>query len=430
MRYLVFASFFLFQIAQTCAQGVLIGDTAQAPHPSARLEVRSNQGGFLPPRLTTNQRDAIVNPAMGLTIYNVSTECLQVHHGTGWKDISCKCNSIPTAAFTYSPGTVFLNSTVQFTASNGGQTYQWSFQSGTPASSNAANPSVSWSQAGTYQVILTETNSQGCSFSDTQQVVVQNCQYQAGNQTFSFTGAPQTFTVPQCVNQVTITCRGAAGAQGHTGSQPGGQGGVASGTLSVNPGQTLHVYVGGQGQRSNSSPMLGGWNGGGNGYNYGNTSWFCAGGGGASDVRVGGTALSDRVIVAGGGGGGGGSGSWGNGAGGNGGGLTGQAGYDSSSGGYSGQRHGLGGTQSSGGAGGANNNNEPAGQAGSLGQGGNASTGSNTLASGGGGGYYGGGGGSYHGGGGGGGSSYIGGVTNGSTQTGGQSGNGQVLISW
>ena len=255
-----------------------------------------------------------------------------------------------------------------------------------------------------------------------------------GSAEFSFSGAEQTFIIPSGVNVIQIECWGASGGDGHYYSpqQPGGKGGYASGTLGVTPGQSLSLFVGGQGTRSNVSPIAGGFNGGGDGYNNGNVSWNCAGGGGASDVRVGGTTLEDRVIVAGGGGGGGGSGSYGNGGGGDGGGFVGSDGYDTNYGGYGqppyGDRHGKGGSQTAGGLGGTSES--PFGSNGSLGIGGDASTGSNTLASGGGGGYYGGGGGSFHGGGGGGGSSYVGGVTDGVAISGLNSGNGRIVISW
>jgi hypothetical protein len=51
---------------------------------SAVLEVSSNTQGFLPPRMTTAQRDAIVSPATGLVLFNTTTDTLQVRVSTGW----------------------------------------------------------------------------------------------------------------------------------------------------------------------------------------------------------------------------------------------------------------------------------------------------------------------------------------------------------
>ena len=94
-----------------------------------------------------------------------------------------------------------------------------------------------------------------------------------------------------------------------------GKGGRVTSTMNVNPGDTLYLYVGGIGSSSNGGS--GGWNGGGNGGNY-------CGGGGASDIRINGTELVNRVIVAGGGGSNG-SSQTGTNTGGHGGGLTGGA---------------------------------------------------------------------------------------------------------
>ena len=57
--------------------GVLI-----VPDPSAKIEVKSTTKGFLMPRMTDAQRDAIVNPATGLQIYNTDVDAFQVNTGT------------------------------------------------------------------------------------------------------------------------------------------------------------------------------------------------------------------------------------------------------------------------------------------------------------------------------------------------------------
>ncbi|MBN1198382.1 MAG: hypothetical protein JXA23_03445 [Bacteroidales bacterium] len=61
------------------------------PDPSAMLEVKSDQKGFLPPRLTTLQRNAIVSPAEGLLIYNTDLNCIEFYTGQekGW---FCPCS--------------------------------------------------------------------------------------------------------------------------------------------------------------------------------------------------------------------------------------------------------------------------------------------------------------------------------------------------
>jgi len=196
-------------------------------------------------------------------------------------------------------------------------------------------------------------------------------------------GTPQSFTVPDGVRKLTIE---AWGAQGGTASYVddvfdppvvGGLGGYAVGTVPVTPGEILQVNVGGQ-------PMgtAGGFNGGGaagpaTAENVGEA------GGGATDARLGGDGLTDRVVVAGGGGGEAENSDeeYGSASGGAGGGT---AGAPSS---CSGSPCGAGGTATAGGA--AGSPASPCAVAGSLGQGGSGCGG------GGGGGYYGGGGGAF-----------------------------------
>lgn len=61
-----------------------VGIGTTSPHVSAHLDLASTTKGFLPPRMTTTQRDAISSPSEGLTIYNLSTHELQFWNGTAW----------------------------------------------------------------------------------------------------------------------------------------------------------------------------------------------------------------------------------------------------------------------------------------------------------------------------------------------------------
>jgi hypothetical protein len=54
------------------------------PPPSALVTMDSTVQGFLPPRMTTTQRDAIASPATGLVIYNTTTLAANVYNGTSW----------------------------------------------------------------------------------------------------------------------------------------------------------------------------------------------------------------------------------------------------------------------------------------------------------------------------------------------------------
>jgi hypothetical protein len=77
----------LFLSLGLSAQNVAINSTGDTAHPSALLDLQSTNRGFLPPRMTTSQRDAITNPAVGLLIFNISTNCLNMYYGTSWREI-------------------------------------------------------------------------------------------------------------------------------------------------------------------------------------------------------------------------------------------------------------------------------------------------------------------------------------------------------
>jgi hypothetical protein len=265
--------------------------------------------------------------------------------------------------------------------------------------------------------------------------------------TYNHTGAMQTYVVPPNITLINIQTWGGQGGDVNElyVPQSGGLGGYSTGDLIVTPGESIYVYVGGEG-----SGGIGGFNGGGNAgtstAGSGGTGGPAGAGGGASDVRQGGTTLNDRVIVAAGAGGAGrdyvngscipcGTG----GHGGHGGGTTGNNGTDA---GYTNNINygnpssgANAASQSSGGAGGTGSDSNP-GESGSLGQGGNGVNGFQDVASGGGGGgYYGGGSGAganngsgKAGGGGAGGSSFIGGVTSATTTIGVNTGHGIIII--
>lgn len=62
------------------------GVTAQ-PDASAALEISSTTKGFLPPRMTSAERDLISSPVDGLQIYNTTTSKGQIRAGGSWVDL-------------------------------------------------------------------------------------------------------------------------------------------------------------------------------------------------------------------------------------------------------------------------------------------------------------------------------------------------------
>ena len=211
----------------------------------------------------------------------------------------------------------------------------------------------------------------------------------------SFSTASVTWRVPSAAGNLRIELAGASG-----GGERGGSGALIRASLSIAPGDSLELRLGGVGRRGNDAP--GGYNGGGN---AGSGMGQAGSGGGMSQVFLGSEA-SEPILVAGGGGGAGG------GAGVSGGaagllGVSGSNGKNSTGGG--------GGQSNRGGTGGESGGVQAEATSGEAGLGGTgASLQLGSAGGGGGGGYFGGGGGgsSYEGcchpaSGGGGGSSFL-----------------------
>lgn len=357
--------------------------------------------------LKTKKTYNLINPVkiMGLFCLvsnSISSQCTTATLVTASPSVACVGSQVNLSASSFSGSTIFW-----YNALTGGTALGSSLSGG--------NFSVTAATTTTYYAQSSLASTAG------------------GSLAVSFTGSVQTVVIPSGVTQVTLMASGAQGgsnAQGVT----GGLGGYASGVLSVNPGDVLNIYVGG----SN------GYNGGGIASNTACPTAQGGNGGGASDIRLNGTSLADRILVAGGGGGAAGNrvSGCGRGSGGAGGG-----GFYGGGGGASWPQTSTvvptGGTQNAGGIGGTSTYTVSApnanGQAGSLGQGGNGGielnsnqAGSQIGAIGGAGGGTVGVDGSYAGNfsgqSGAGGSSYIGGVTSGTTATGIRTGNGQVII--
>ena len=119
---------------------------------------------------------------------------------------------------------------------------------------------------------------------------------------YDYTGSTQTFTAP-ADGDYTLEVAGAQGgditsSDGKT-TGKGGKGGTSKGTIHLQAGETLYINVG-----NKPTGYGGSFNGSSYGWNVHSTiGGSCVAGGGATDVRKGGTGLDNRIIVAGSGGG-------------------------------------------------------------------------------------------------------------------------------
>jgi hypothetical protein len=121
----------LIVIILLCTNGLYaqtgIGTTT--PHASAKLEVNSNNKGFLPPRVTlTSATDAttIASPAEGLLVYNLGSIGLQAGYyywnGTGWATIataSSAGNGVTSSDLVKLYGEAWSNATGKIGNTNG-----------------------------------------------------------------------------------------------------------------------------------------------------------------------------------------------------------------------------------------------------------------------------------------------------------------------
>lgn len=96
MKYRIFKALLLIigiapYTTLTHAQNVGINVAGNTPNSSAALDIDFSDRGFLLPRMTTTERDAIASPALSLQIFNTTTNCLQMYMGSSWANIVCDC---------------------------------------------------------------------------------------------------------------------------------------------------------------------------------------------------------------------------------------------------------------------------------------------------------------------------------------------------
>ncbi len=142
------------------AQGVGINSIGNPADPSAMLDISSSNKGVLIPRLTTAERDAILNPAHGLIIYNLTTDCLNYYNGQIWFTMCGNCiPPAPPAAGGNTP--LCEGGSLQLTATSvPGATYHWTGQDG--FESNEQNPVIDNVTAAANGVYSVTADVNGC----------------------------------------------------------------------------------------------------------------------------------------------------------------------------------------------------------------------------------------------------------------------------
>ena len=64
-----------------------VGVGTTTPNVAALLDITSTTKGFLPPRMTSTQRDAIASAPASLIVYNTTNNAISLHNGTAWGNV-------------------------------------------------------------------------------------------------------------------------------------------------------------------------------------------------------------------------------------------------------------------------------------------------------------------------------------------------------
>lgn len=95
-----------------------VGINTTTPNTSSALDITSTTKGFLPPRMSTTNRNAIASPATGLEIYNTTTNQPEVYNGTSWVGMTSSSPADVTGAVQFNNAGVFGGNAADFSWNN------------------------------------------------------------------------------------------------------------------------------------------------------------------------------------------------------------------------------------------------------------------------------------------------------------------------
>jgi len=184
--------------------GVAINMSGATADPSAGLDVQYNNMGFLMPRMTTAERNAIQNPAEGLQIVNITTKCVEIYFSPIWQSMFCACT--PPVATAPGTNTVTATQIIWYWVSvNGAAGYKYNTvndystatdngnvlnftQSGLTCNTNYTLYVWAYSACGNSNALVINETTSACGF---------NC---GNNITFSYAGSNVTYGTVQGSN--------------------------------------------------------------------------------------------------------------------------------------------------------------------------------------------------------------------------------------
>ena len=158
---------FIFLLIATVSSQAQVGIGTATPAASAQLDVSSTTKGFLPPRMTTVQRNAISSPAAGLIIYNTDCNAFNYWNGTAWVPFPSNANAPATAGSITGSLTPCQNATgiaYSIAAVPGATSYNWTVPPGTTVASGQGTASITLNIGTTNgNVCVTASNACGTS---------------------------------------------------------------------------------------------------------------------------------------------------------------------------------------------------------------------------------------------------------------------------
>ena len=133
-------------LTNTTINGKLVVGASNEQNSSAILEANSITKGFLPPRMSTEQRNIISSPVAGLMIWNMTNNQIEIYNGSLW------INTNGTTDQTLSVGDNYQGGKVAYILASGDPGYEANIQHGLIITKDDISSGAEW---GCYGILIT-----------------------------------------------------------------------------------------------------------------------------------------------------------------------------------------------------------------------------------------------------------------------------------